>query len=67
MNLNSIIALALCLSAACLSGAQEVTKPVDRPYPGIIELRVDATNVAQKIFKVQERIPVKPSPIPQGF
>jgi Peptidase M61 N-terminal domain len=36
---------------------------VDRNYPGIIELHVDATNVAQKIFKVHERIPVKPGPI----
>ena len=63
MKLNSIIATALCLSAAPSSRAQEVPKPVDRPYPGIIELHVDATNVAQKIFKVHERIPVKPGPI----
>ncbi len=63
MKLNSNIAIALCLSAASLSRAQEVPKPVDRPYPGIIELHVDATNVAQKIFKVRERIPVKPGPI----
>jgi predicted metalloprotease with PDZ domain len=63
MKLNSIIAMALCLSAACMCLAQEVPKPVDRNYPGIIELHVDATNVAQKIFKMHERIPVKPGPI----
>ncbi len=33
---------------------------MDRAYPGVIELQVDATNVGQKIFAVRERIPVKP-------
>ena len=59
MKLKSIIAMALYLSPACMCLAQEVPKPVDRNYPGIIELHVDATNVAQKIFKMHERIPVK--------
>jgi predicted metalloprotease with PDZ domain len=39
--------------------AQDVPKPVDEPYSGLIELQVDATDVEQKIFRVQERIPVK--------
>jgi predicted metalloprotease with PDZ domain len=63
MKLNSTIAMALCLSVACLCFAQDVPTPKDKPYPGIIELHVDATNVAQKIFKVHERIPVKGGPI----
>ena len=63
MKLNSTIAMALCLSAASSGYAQETRKPMDRSYPGIIELHVDATNVAQKIFKVHERIPAKPGPI----
>jgi len=39
--------------------AQQTPRPRDLPYPGIIELQVDATNVGQRIFKVHERIPVK--------
>jgi len=38
--------------------AQDVPTPVDQPYPGVIELHVDATNVEQRIFKVRELIPV---------
>jgi len=41
----------------------DVPPPVDIPYPGMLALRVDARNVAQKIFAVHERIPVQPGPI----
>jgi len=63
MKLRSILATALYVSLGTLGLAQEVPKPVDKPYPGIIELHVDATNVAQKIFKLHERIPVNAGPI----
>jgi predicted metalloprotease with PDZ domain len=63
MKHKSIIAMALYLSPPCVCLAQEVPKPLDRNYPGIIELHIDASNVAQKIFKVHERIPVRPGPI----
>jgi len=32
----------------------------DQPYPGTIVLKVDASNTAQQIFRVQETIPAKP-------
>lgn len=32
--------------------------PADRPYPGTIELRVDATDVARGIFRVRQTVPV---------
>jgi predicted metalloprotease with PDZ domain len=63
MKLKSIIAVTLYLSTSGMNLAQEVPKAVDKSYPGVIELHVDATNVAQKIFKVHERIPVKPGAI----
>src|SRR5580692_9226798 len=47
------------LAAVPAADAQQVPRPRDLAYPGIIELQVDATNVGQKIFKVHERIPVK--------
>jgi len=50
------LGLMLTLGAA---RAQDVPKPVDRPYPGVIELQVDATNLEQRIFKVRELIPVQ--------
>jgi predicted metalloprotease with PDZ domain len=52
--------LALLVSSLTLHAAfaQEIPKPVDQPYPGIIQLDVDATNLDQKIFNVHERIPV---------
>ena len=36
-----------------------IAAPVDTPYPGMISLLVDITNVSDRIFKVQETIPVK--------
>ena len=57
MKSITIMTIALCLST--LTRAQDVAKPVDRKYPGVIELQIDATNVTQKIYKVHERIPVK--------
>ncbi len=63
MKLNSIVVMALCVSAAASAVSQEVPKPVDKAYLGIVELNVDATDVAQKIFKVHERIPVQSGPL----
>jgi predicted metalloprotease with PDZ domain len=54
-----ILILSLLAAAVPIVAAQEAPAPRDQPYPGIIELQVDATNVGQKIFKVHERIPVK--------
>lgn len=33
-------------------------EPEDKPYPGVLQLRVDATDVRRAIFRVHERIPV---------
>ena len=62
MKLPLIMATALCVSATALC-AEQVPSPVDKPYLGVIDLQVDASNVAQKIVKVHERIPVRPGPL----
>jgi predicted metalloprotease with PDZ domain len=60
---------ALLMYVALLSTAQSappqpaaatapVPSPRDQPYPGTIELAVDASNIAQDIFTVHETIPV---------
>jgi len=57
--------LATLIAAATVAvlgsaAAADVPAPVDTPYPGTLELHVDARNVAQKIFAAHERIPVEP-------
>lgn len=56
IKLISVLCLALLTATA---GAQEIPTPKDKPYPGTIQLDIDATNVNQKIFTVHERIPVQ--------
>lgn len=62
MKLQLIMVLGLCATTTALP-AQEVPKPQDEPYRGTIELQVDASNVAQKIFKMHEIIPVRSGPL----
>lgn len=49
----------LALGGALRSAHGQDLPPVDEPYPGVIELQVDATNLDQKIFEVREHIPVQ--------
>jgi hypothetical protein len=35
-----------------------IPDPQDRPYPGIVDLHVDATDVTRCIFQVRQTIPV---------
>jgi len=63
------LALSIPLHAQTSPGPQPeplppaVVAPEDTPYAGTISLSVDATNVNDRIFKVQETIPVKPGKI----
>ncbi len=43
---------------AAQSIVDTVPPPRDIPYPGTLELRVDATDIRQRIFRVTETIPV---------
>jgi predicted metalloprotease with PDZ domain len=66
---KTLLALALTLAlpalgvATSLAVAQDVQAPTyaasTTPYPGTITLAVDATNLSQRLFEVQQRIPVK--------
>jgi predicted metalloprotease with PDZ domain len=41
-----------------------IAQPEDRPYPGMIHLAVDATDLARAIFRVHETVPVAgPGPL----
>ncbi|HEX9171647.1 MAG TPA: peptidase M61, partial [Telluria sp.] len=56
----SILTIALALAAPARA---DVPAPIDQPYPGTIVLKVDATNLAQQIFRVRLSMPVKPGPL----
>ncbi|MGH8019857.1 MAG: M61 family metallopeptidase [Opitutaceae bacterium] len=40
---------------------ETIPAPVDRPYPGVMRLEVDATDVARAIYRVEQTIPVAKS------
>ena len=56
--------MAVCVSGAAAAAGLEWADmhpgpPQDTPYPGTIEIRVDATDTAQGIFRVHELVPVR--------
>ena len=58
--------LALAVLSLAVAGLvhAEVPAPQDVPYaPGKIRIEVDATNLAQRIFRVKETIPVQAGPL----
>lgn len=72
MPRKSLLALSLALAlpalgtAAALQAQTSPQAPVyaesRTPYPGTIQLEVDATNLSQRIFQVKQRIPVRSGP-----
>src|SRR5262245_22331696 len=69
--LGGMLFLGLCLALKTITvvaqsaGPQplpmpaQVVAPRDFPYPGAIRLEVDATDLARRLFKVHETIPVR--------
>ncbi|MEO5629553.1 MAG: M61 family peptidase [Thermomonas sp.] len=51
----------ICLASllAATASAQDIPQPRDVPYPGTIRIEVDATNLAQRIFRVKQTIPAQ--------
>src|SRR5215467_6429244 len=68
MNWRSALhlSLAAALAGTVVAVAQTpaplpaaIAEPQDRPYPGVIRLAVDASDVTRHIFRVHETIPVE--------
>ena len=60
---RSPLVCALLLAFAAVAHA-EVPAPQDTDYaPGTIVLEVDASNTAQRLFRVKQTIPVRPGPL----
>ena len=51
------------LFTATAYGADVIPEPRQSTYPGTIVISVDATDVAKRIFRVREVIPVKAGPL----
>ncbi|MGO4774312.1 M61 family peptidase, partial [Lysobacter sp. 2RAB21] len=54
-----MIAAALPLSAA----RAQTAAPRDTPYPGTLQLQVDATDIARRVLHAHQRIPVQAGPL----
>jgi predicted metalloprotease with PDZ domain len=61
-HLASALAAA-ALGIASFSALADVPPPQDVPYAGTLDIKVDATNLAQRIFNVREVIPAQPGPL----
>lgn len=53
----------LLVLVTCHAFAAGAPAPVDRDYPGTLQLRVDATDIDRRILRVEERIPVSPGTV----
>ncbi len=58
---SALVATAIGLSS--FSALADVPPPQDVPYNGTLAIKVDATDVAHRIFRVHEVIPVQPGPL----
>jgi predicted metalloprotease with PDZ domain len=56
-------ALSLALASAGATYAHEQPAVSASPYPGVLKLHVDATDVAHRVFSVREEIPVSAGPM----
>jgi predicted metalloprotease with PDZ domain len=54
---------ALLIALAANASRAEVPAPVDTPYPGTIGISVDATDLAQRIIRVRQVVPVHAGPL----
>lgn len=62
-TLRTAVAAISLAALAPLAAAQTLPALSDAPYPGVISLSVDATDLDRKIFRVRETIPVSPGPL----
>ena len=62
-SLSLAVALALSSPFAAQPAHAEVPAPADVAYPGTIAIDVDATDTAQRIFRVTHTMPVQAGPL----
>jgi len=60
--LSPALAWVACL-VSLSSWAEPIPAPRDVPYPGTVQLVVDATDTDHRVFQVRESVPVAPGPV----
>ena len=55
--------LGLAFALAGYTASAEVPAPQNVPYRGTLQIKVDATDLAQRIFRVREVVPAVPGPL----
>ncbi|MET4729681.1 putative metalloprotease with PDZ domain [Lysobacter enzymogenes] len=65
MRPSPLALLPLLIAAALpLHGARAQTAPPqDRPYPGTLQLDVDASDIARRVLRARQRLPVQAGPL----
>ncbi len=64
VHVSFALLFTLFVSLVAHAGQGDNVPPVrDTPYPGTIQLKVDATNIGQRIFQVHETVPVTAGPL----
>ena len=59
---RALAALAFTFAAAGAT-AQPLPKLSDKPYPGVMTLQVDVTDLDRRIFRATQTLPVRPGPL----
>src|SRR3546814_10027895 len=62
-SLSLSVALGLSSPFAAATAHAAGPPPADVVYPGTIDIEVDATDLAQRIFRVKQEMPVQPGPL----
>lgn len=55
-----LLASLIGVGLAPMTAGAQVPAPQDRPFPGVMEVRVDATDLDHRVFQVRQRLPVQP-------
>ena len=56
---SGLAALLFCAGQAHAAAVgAEIPAPQDMPYPGVIQLQVDATDLGHRVSRVSETVPV---------
>ncbi len=59
----SMAFLALTFALGSFTALADVPAPQNVPYPGTLQIKVDATDLARRIVRMQETVPASPGPL----
>jgi len=62
-TLGHVTSAALLVVLTHTAATAQTPPPRDTPYPGVLTLQVDATDLDRRIFRIRETVPVVPGPL----